>query len=89
MLPVGIEYFAVGERTAALLKEADIDALCPSGRQNSEELLQLEQLQQLKISELLFFAVLVGGKFSPETLTSEGRGLNTANFTSVLLIANS
>ena len=56
MLPVGIEYFAVGERTAALLKEADIDALSPSGRQNSEELLQLEQLQQLENQRSYYFS---------------------------------
>jgi uroporphyrinogen-III synthase len=72
MLPVGIEYFAVGERTAALLKEADIDALHPAGRQNSEELLQLEQLQQLENQRVIIFRGVGGREILAETLTERG-----------------
>lgn len=72
MYPVGIEYFAVGERTAALLKEADIDALHPAGRQNSEELLQLEQLQQLENQRVIIFRGVGGREILAETLTARG-----------------
>ena len=72
MLPVGIEYFAVGERTAALLKEADIDALCPRGRQNSEELLQLPQLQQLDDQRIIIFRGCGGREILAETLIERG-----------------
>ncbi|MGB0450445.1 MAG: uroporphyrinogen-III synthase, partial [Porticoccaceae bacterium] len=72
MLPVGIEYFAVGERTAALLKEADINALCPSGRQNSETLLQLTQLQELDNQRIIIFRGVGGREILAETLTERG-----------------
>ena len=72
MLPVGIEYFAVGERTAALLKEADMDALYPNGRQNSEALLQLKQLQQLENQRVIIFRGVGGREILAETLTERG-----------------
>lgn len=72
MLPVGIEYFAVGESTAAQLKEADINALCPRGRQNSEALLQLEQLQQLENQRVIIFRGVGGREILAETLTARG-----------------
>lgn len=72
MLPVGIEYFAVGERTAALLKEADMDALHPIGRQNSEALLQLEQLQQLENQRIIIFRGVGGREILAETLIERG-----------------
>lgn len=72
MQPLGIEYFAVGERTAALLKEADMDALCPSGRQNSETLLQLPQLQQLDNQRIIIFRGVGGREILAETLTERG-----------------
>jgi uroporphyrinogen-III synthase len=72
MLPVGVEYFAVGERTAALLKEADMDALHPSGRQNSEALLKLEQLQQLENQRVIIFRGVGGREILAETLIERG-----------------
>lgn len=72
MLPVGIEYFAVGERTSALLKEADINALCPSGRQNSETLLQLTQLQELDNQRIIIFRGVGGREILAETLIERG-----------------
>ncbi len=72
MLPVGIEYFAVGERTAALLKDADIHALAPSGRQNSETLLQLAQLQQLDNQRVIIFRGVGGREILAETLIERG-----------------
>ena len=72
MLPVGIEYFAVGESTAVRLKEADINALCPRGRQNSEALLQLEQLQQLENQRVIIFRGVGGREILAETLTARG-----------------
>ena len=72
MLPVGIEYFAVGERTAALLKEADMDARYPNGRQNSEALLQLEHLQQLENQRIIIFRGVGGREILAETLIGRG-----------------
>jgi uroporphyrinogen-III synthase len=72
MLPVGIDYFSVGERTAELLKQVGIDALCPSGRQNSEELLQLPQLQQLENQRIIIFRGCGGREILAGTLIERG-----------------
>lgn len=72
MLPVGIDYFAVGERTAELLKQGGIDALHPSGRQNSEELLKLEQLQELENQRIIIFRGVGGREILGETLIERG-----------------
>ena len=72
MQPLGIEYFAVGERTAALLKEADMDVFCPSGRQNSETLLKLRQLQQLDNQRIIIFRGVGGREILAETLIERG-----------------
>jgi uroporphyrinogen-III synthase len=72
MHPVGIDCFAVGERTAALLKEAGIHALCPSGRQNSEALLQLPQLHQLENQRIIIFRGCGGREILADTLTERG-----------------
>jgi uroporphyrinogen-III synthase len=72
MLPVGIDYFAVGKQTAALLKQAGIEADCPSGRQNSEALLQLPQLQQLDNQRIIIFRGCGGREILAETLIDRG-----------------
>ena len=72
MLPVGIDYFAIGERTAALLQQAGIQALSPKGRQNSEELLQLPQLQQLENQRIIIFRGVGGREVLGSTLTERG-----------------
>ena len=72
MFPVGIDYFAVGERTAELLKQAGIDALHPRGRQNSEELLKLEPLQELDNQRIIIFRGVGGREILGETLIERG-----------------
>lgn len=46
-LPTDIEYFAVGEKTAASIKQHHLDAACGSVSMNSEELLALPELQDV------------------------------------------
>ena len=72
MLPVGIDYFAIGERTAALLQQAGIQANSPKGRQNSEELLQLPQLQQLKNQRIIIFRGVGGREILSSKLVERG-----------------
>ena len=72
MLPVGIDYFAIGERTAALLQQAGIQANSPKGRQNSEELLQLPQLQQLKNQRIIIFRGVGGREILGSKLVERG-----------------
>ena len=55
MMPVGIEFFAVGQQTAEILAGADITALSPMGRQNSEALLALPELQGLSDQRVIIF----------------------------------
>ena len=80
MLPVGIDYFAVGERTAELLKQGGIDALHPSGRQNSEELLKLEQLQELENQRIIIFRGVGGREILGETLIERGARVELRGF---------
>lgn len=72
MLPLGIDYFAVGERTAAVLKQVGIQASHPRGRQNSEELLQLSQLQQLDNQRIIIFRGCGGREILADTLIERG-----------------
>lgn len=46
-LPLGIEYFAVGDKTAESVKEQKLDVVAGVAAMNSDELLSLPQLQEV------------------------------------------
>jgi len=72
MMPVGIEFFAVGQQTAQILGAADITALSPSGRQNTEALLALPELQDLSNQRVIIFRGCGGREILADTLIERG-----------------
>lgn len=72
MMPVGIEFFAVGQQTAKILGAADITALSPSGRQNTEALLALPELQDLSHQRVIIFRGCGGREILADTLIERG-----------------
>jgi len=72
MMPVGIEFFAVGQQTAEILAGADITALSPMGRQNSEALLALPELQVLSDQRVIIFRGCGGREILGDTLMERG-----------------
>ncbi len=72
MLPVGIEFFAVGQQTAQILAAAGIKALVADGRQNSEALLELPQLKDLTDQRIIIFRGCGGREILAETLIERG-----------------
>lgn len=72
MQPVGIEFFAVGQQTAQILGAADIAALSPRGRQNSEALLALPELQDLSGQRVIVFRGRGGREILRDTLIERG-----------------
>ena len=72
MMPVGIEFFAVGQQTAQILGAADIAALSPSGRQNTEALLALPELQDLSNQRVIIFRGCGGREILADTLIERG-----------------
>ncbi|WP_341936939.1 uroporphyrinogen-III synthase [Marinimicrobium sp. C2-29] len=75
-LPIGIEYFAVGERTAEALREHGIEvtALQSRGAMNSEALLRSAPLQQEQVEEqrIVIFRGRGGRGILGETLQTRG-----------------
>ena len=71
MLPVGVDYFAVGKGTAAVLNEAGIEAVSAQ-QQNSEGLLELPQLQQVEGKRVTIFRGVGGRELLSEQLTHRG-----------------
>jgi uroporphyrinogen-III synthase len=72
MMPVGIDFFAVGQQTADILGAADIAALSPRGRQNSEALLALAELQDLSGQRVIIFRGCGGREILGDTLIERG-----------------
>lgn len=71
-LPVGLDWYAVGERTARLLLPFGVDAQTPGADMSSEGLLALSSLQQLSGQRVL----IVKGEGGRQALARElgGRG---------------
>ena len=72
MMPVGIEFFAVGQQTAQILAAGDITALTPRGRQNSEALLALPELQDHSDQRVIIFRGCGGREILGDTLVERG-----------------
>jgi uroporphyrinogen-III synthase len=67
-----LEFFAVGQQTAEILAGADITALTPMGRQNSEALLALPELQDLSDQRVIIFRGCGGREILGDTLMERG-----------------
>ena len=76
-LPVGIHWYAIGERTAALVGEQGVDVLSPGQEMTSEGLLRLPSLQSVSGEKVL----IVRGKGGRQTLrdTLLERGANVSS----------
>lgn len=75
-LPVGLNWYAIGDATAALLAERGIQALAPASPMTSEALLALPQLQEVAAQRVL----IVKGEGGRDTLAQalEQRGARLA-----------
>ncbi|MGI1679353.1 MAG: uroporphyrinogen-III synthase [Cellvibrionaceae bacterium] len=70
--PVGIEYFAVGSATAKLAAQRDFEIIAPEEAMNSEDLLALEAMGNVKDHKVLIFRGVGGRTYLSEELTKRG-----------------
>lgn len=71
-LPLGLRYFAVGERTAALASEQGVQVLAPHASMTSEALLALPELQEVWGKKILICRGLGGLPRLGEALHQRG-----------------
>ena len=55
MLPLGIDYFAIGRQTASATKKLGLSVLCPSVNVSSDGLLSMQELQNVKSKKIIIF----------------------------------
>lgn len=67
MLPLGIDYFAIGRQTASATKKLGLSALCPSVNVTSDGLLSMQELQDVKSKKVIIFR----GSTGQDTLKHE------------------
>tara|TARA_B110000046_G_scaffold183875_1_gene220977 strand:+ start:491 stop:1240 length:750 start_codon:yes stop_codon:yes gene_type:complete len=72
MLPIGMELFAVGQQTAEILTRYGCRVICPSKQQNTEGLLALRQLRDLRGKSTVIFRGGGGRQTLGDTLKSRG-----------------
>ncbi len=72
MLPDGVRYYAVGQSTAELLREHQIDVETPKSSADSEGLLALPSLQNVLGEKVLIFAGKGGREVLAQTLRQRG-----------------
>lgn len=72
MLPQGVTYLAVGESTAAVLSAFGCEVQWPAVQQNSEGLLALPALQQVRDKRITIFRGQGGRELLAETLRERG-----------------
>lgn len=71
-LPLGLAFYAVGTATAAVLRRAGFDVTAADSSMNSEELLQLPQLQKVAQQRVLIFRGVGGRPRLAQELTLRG-----------------
>lgn len=71
-LPQGPRYYGIGAATAAALGDYDVDSTCAGGAMDSEALLALPALQQVKDARVLIFRGEGGRTKLGDTLSSRG-----------------
>lgn len=72
MLPVGLELFAVGQQTAQIFSQYAYQVVCPQDEQNTEGLLQLDQLHDLDSKSVVIFRGGGGRQTLGESLKQRG-----------------
>ncbi len=75
-LPLGIRYFAVGESTADILEDADLDVQFPEGNPTSEGLLALPALQPVAGERIVIFRGRGGRDDIRDELTRRGASVD-------------
>ncbi len=76
--PAGIQWHAVGETTARLLRERQLLAVAPDGAMNSEALLAQPALQQLAGQRVLIVRGVDGREYLAEQLRARGAEVSYA-----------
>ena len=71
-LPVSIKWYAVGEKTASILNDADIEVITAFQGSDSEALLDLSELAQLNNENVLILRGLGGRELLKQTLEQRG-----------------
>ena len=71
-LPIEPQIFAVGQQTAEILTRCGLEVTCPQSQQNTEGLLELEQLQSLKGKSTVIFRGGGGRQTLGDTLRQRG-----------------
>jgi len=71
-LPIEPQIFAVGQQTAEILTGFGLEAICPQSQQNTEGLLELEQLQRLEGKSMIIFRGGGGRRTLGDTLQQRG-----------------
>ena len=72
MLPIRPHFFAVGQQTAQTLARYGLEITCPQSQQNTEGLLELEQLQKLEGKSTIIFRGGGGRQTLGDTLQQRG-----------------
>ncbi|MDM3871737.1 uroporphyrinogen-III synthase [Porticoccus sp. W117] len=78
-LPVGLQFFAVGDSTRQVLAEQGVDAQVPSHTQTSEGLLALPELQHLQDTKILICKGERGREFLADQLQQRGAQVDELN----------
>ncbi|MBR9909876.1 MAG: uroporphyrinogen-III synthase [Gammaproteobacteria bacterium] len=71
-LPLGLQFYAVGSATAALLQNRGLNVVAAGGSMNSEELLRLPALQALQQQRVLIFRGAGGRPLLADSLAQRG-----------------
>jgi len=71
-LPIETQIFAVGQQTAETLTRSGLEVTCPQSQQNTEGLLELEQLQRLEGKSTIIFRGGEGRQSLGDTLQQRG-----------------
>ena len=77
-LPLGIQWLAVGPASAAVLRDAGLDAMCPPERFDSEGVLALPQLQDVADQRVLIWRGIGGRETLAEVLRARGARVDYA-----------
>lgn len=72
MLPIGTDFFAVGQQTAEILTRYGCAVICPLREQNTEGLLELSQMHDLQGKSTIIFRGGGGRQTLGDTLQSRG-----------------
>jgi uroporphyrinogen-III synthase len=79
MLPLGIDYFAIGRQTASAIKKIGLSVLCPSVNVTSDGLLSMQELQDVKSKKVIIFRGSTGQDTLKHELTLRGAEVEYCN----------